>query len=89
NKFDINCGAHIFSPTRQTCDNIDKKYLDFIKSINNPILRHIFFYFVHYYIEGHDYYYNSGPSHRNGACQYLMHWLQEKKIYSRMVGLVQ
>ncbi|VVA00038.1 PIR protein [Plasmodium vivax] len=79
NVFDPRCGTYIFTPFRPSFDNVEEKYLNIIKKINDPILRHISLYFVQYYIDGYHYFRDSPQVHRDGACQYLRLWLQEKK----------
>ncbi|GAB70006.1 hypothetical protein PCYB_007550, partial [Plasmodium cynomolgi strain B] len=50
-----------------------------LTELKNPILKYISYYFVQYYIYGYNYYKDSLQHHRNGACSYLNHWLEEKK----------
>ncbi|KMZ88465.1 hypothetical protein PVBG_05423 [Plasmodium vivax Brazil I] len=79
NLFEYRCGTDVFKRFYKEWDPDFKNYLNHINEINDPILRHISMYFVQHYIDGHHYYRESDPTHRNAACQYIIHWLQEKK----------
>ncbi|GAB70070.1 hypothetical protein PCYB_008190 [Plasmodium cynomolgi strain B] len=86
NVFEPRCATKIFEPFLQHFNTFKDEILNHIKEINDPILKYISVYFVQYYIDGYDYYKYSEKTMRDAACQYLKLWLQEKKIYSRMVG---
>ncbi|KMZ96493.1 hypothetical protein PVNG_06515, partial [Plasmodium vivax North Korean] len=79
NLFYSKCGTEVFKSYPESWNNIDRSYIEHINNIKDPILRHIFIYFVKYYIDGYHYYHDSGQTHRSEACQYLNRWLQEKK----------
>ncbi|VVA00103.1 PIR protein [Plasmodium vivax] len=79
NKFYVKCGHKYISPWPRSWDHIDESYIKHINNIEDPILRHIFIYFVLYYIDGYDYFKDSEQHFRNQACGYLNKWLQEKK----------
>ncbi|KMZ83166.1 hypothetical protein PVBG_06343 [Plasmodium vivax Brazil I] len=79
NEFEYRCGTDVFETYYKDWDPDFKNYLNHINEINDPILKHISIYFVQHYINGYRYYHESGSNHRNTACQYLKHWLQEKK----------
>ncbi|KMZ80606.1 hypothetical protein PVIIG_04391 [Plasmodium vivax India VII] len=79
NEFYVACGNTVFKRFLHEFDNVNDDYLNYIKEINDPILRHISLYLVQYYIDGHYYYSYSHSSHKNGACDYLKRWLLERK----------
>ncbi|GAB69604.1 CYIR protein, partial [Plasmodium cynomolgi strain B] len=79
NEFYIKCGTEIFKPFLPNFYSVKNEYLNYIKEINDPILRHISIYFVQYYIDGYHYYGESHHTYRSEACKYLNRWLQEKK----------
>ncbi|KMZ91871.1 hypothetical protein PVMG_04430 [Plasmodium vivax Mauritania I] len=79
NEFSVGCGSTVFKPFLHEFDRVNKEYLDYIKGIKDPILRHISLYFVQYYIDGYYYYRYSQNSQKDGACDYLKRWLQERK----------
>ncbi|KMZ96492.1 hypothetical protein PVNG_05845 [Plasmodium vivax North Korean] len=79
NIFSLNCAfKYIYLETRNL-DNIGTSYINKIKNIEDPILRHIFIYFVRYYIDGYNYFKGSKQNYRHDACQYLNRWLAERK----------
>ncbi|CAI7724072.1 hypothetical protein PVPAM_000020000 [Plasmodium vivax] len=79
NEFYLECAHRTFETFHQNFDRVKDEYLDYIKKINDAILRHISLYFVQYYIDGYHYYHNSELVEINGACQYLNRWLEERK----------
>ncbi|VVA00352.1 PIR protein, partial [Plasmodium vivax] len=79
NEFYVACGNTVFKRFLHEFDNVNDAYLDYIKGIKDPILRHISLYFVQYYIDGYYYYRYSQNSQKDGACDYLKRWLQERK----------
>nr|CAB96720.1 vir34 [Plasmodium vivax] len=79
NVFDPKCGTKVFVSFLSNFNHVKGDYLEYIKKINDPILRHIFIYFVQYYVDGYNYYHDSNQVYRSAACSYLRHWLQEKK----------
>ncbi|SCA60512.1 VIR protein [Plasmodium vivax] len=79
NVFDPRCGTYIFTPFRPSFDNVEEKYLNIIKKINDPTLKYVSIYLVQYYKDGYKYFGNSDRTHKNEACTYFIQWLQEKK----------
>ncbi|CAG9484369.1 unnamed protein product [Plasmodium vivax] len=79
NEFYIECAQNTFETFHKKFDRVEGEYLDYIKNINDPILRHIFLYFIQYYIDGYYYFKDSDQGFRDTACSYLRYWLQEKK----------
>ncbi|SCO71512.1 hypothetical protein PVC01_050037800 [Plasmodium vivax] len=79
NEFEPRCGTKIFESFRPNFNRVKNEHLNYIKGINDPILRHIFIYFIQYYIDGFNYFKKSQKSHRSEACKYLNRWLQDKK----------
>ncbi|KMZ96354.1 hypothetical protein PVNG_06333, partial [Plasmodium vivax North Korean] len=79
NEFYLNCAFKYISSQPEKLYNIDASYIKEINKIEDPILRHIFIYFVHYYINGYIYFKDSKQHFRNQACQHLNRWLEGKK----------
>ncbi|GAB70040.1 hypothetical protein PCYB_007890 [Plasmodium cynomolgi strain B] len=79
NIFDPRCATMVFKTYPREFNNIKEEILNHINKINDPILKYISFYFVQYYIDGYKYYEKSKHLHTDAACQYLKHWLEEKK----------
>ncbi|KMZ76885.1 hypothetical protein PVIIG_05926 [Plasmodium vivax India VII] len=79
NEFYLNCAFKYISSQPEKLYNIDASYIKEINKIEDPILRHIFTYFVHYYINGYIYFKDSKQHFRNQACQHLNRWLEGKK----------
>ncbi|KMZ80780.1 hypothetical protein PVIIG_03147 [Plasmodium vivax India VII] len=79
------CSAHFYEAFNEVLSIFDKdyvdKYLDSIKNISDPILRHVALYLVQNYEYAKKYFSEDGKRNHNPACESLNIWLDQKKSF--------
>ncbi|VUZ95540.1 PIR protein [Plasmodium vivax] len=79
------CSAHFYEAFNEVLSIFDKdyvdKYLDSIKNISDPILRHVALYLVENYEYAKKYFSKDGKRNHNTACKSLNRWLDQKKSF--------
>ncbi|SCO72494.1 VIR protein [Plasmodium vivax] len=78
------CGPYFFeelNKVRTTFNNYTSDHLDKIKTIQDPILRHVSLYLVDNYEQSKEYFIKNGTRNNNIACQMLNRWLDQRKSF--------
>ncbi|KMZ99848.1 hypothetical protein PVNG_04125 [Plasmodium vivax North Korean] len=78
------CGPYFyeeFNKVRSTFNSSTTEHLEKIKSIEDPILRHVALYLVDNFEESKQYFRKDGTRNNNIACQMLNRWLDQRKSF--------